>query len=140
VRGIAAITSFILVWVVFATPSSAGIKSEYERVGDFEIQLFPMTEGNWFDAAMLCAAEGEGRLCRPAEWIAACRLRAFKPVGIPEWVDQLTSGRNEFGSKGDFPKDRFDRDFLALVLFPDCERGIWVVPSRDVFPVRCCRD
>lgn len=105
-------------------------QGEYRRVGSFSIQMFPKSSGDWFEAATTCALKAEGRLCRPAEWIAACRVRAFQSGGAPEWVDQITPEEGFGKSEG----------FRALAMFSSCDRGVWLPSQRESLPVRCCRD
>jgi hypothetical protein len=102
--------------------------SRFQSVGSFQIQSFPEQSGNWFEAAEACALKYRARLCRPAEWIAACRSKRIGLSGQPEWVDQLA------------PLERFSSEFTALALFPDCNGANWGYPYKDYFPFRCCRD
>jgi hypothetical protein len=111
---------------VLATGASgSAIGQEGSPVGPV-IDIYAKESGNWFDAAVACANRG-ARLCRPSEWIAACRTKRFEPSGQPEWVDQVAP-----------MEGRSAREFSALAIYP-CEDAVWAYPSKEYFPFRCCQ-
>ncbi|HVQ75864.1 MAG TPA: hypothetical protein VMT79_10045 [Candidatus Binatia bacterium] len=122
--------------------ASVSSSQEWQRLRAFDIQPFAVARTDWFEAASYCALKEGARLCRPAEWAVACRQRAFRPSGAPEWVDLLGPGgggaSTSGGSSTSYQQAR--ENFVALAMTPDCERGVWANPQKEQFPVRCCRD
>lgn len=82
--------------------AAAVCQSGYVQVADFCIQDSVHGDENWFDAAEACVQEEDGRLCRSAEWRAACEADEAGDISLGnigdtnEWVDDFEREQEAF--------------------------------------------